>query len=173
MTISETGIAAVRSNYMTSVHWSSCAADLLLTLGFNDEDSTGEGTTGATVTATLRHRYGWYPGVISHGAARGEGLAGDSAWQVADEIGRVVAGTGAMRAIAPARRRYRRQIRFAAIRRSEYEDLYRGVAMLEEHGATRPLRWYPDRADGHCRDARTRTLTRRPRDPTRRATTGA
>lgn len=149
ITVSQVGIAAVVAKNMTAVHWVSCAADLKSMLGYAGTESiTGSGTAAATVTATSSHRRGWYPGVISHGAARGEGLAGDSAWQVADEIGRVVAGTGAMRSIAPSRRRYRREIRFGAIRRSEYEEIHRGVALLEEYGATQRLAWYPDRAEG-------------------------
>jgi hypothetical protein len=149
--ISSTGIASVKSNYLTAVHWASCADALLSTLGYSeDETITLPDTTSATITATSRHRYGWYPGVLSHGAARGEGLAGDSAWQVADEVGRIVSGAGRMRALAPSRRRYTRTLRWAAIRRSEYEDQYRGPSLLEEHGATRSLRWYPDRADGVC-----------------------
>jgi hypothetical protein len=86
--ISSTGIASVRINYLTAVHWISCADSLLTTLGYTEEEEVvSPNNTQSTVTASLHHRYGWYPGVASHGAARGEGLAGDSAWQVADEVG--------------------------------------------------------------------------------------
>jgi len=151
--ISSTGIASVRINYLTAVHWISCADSLLTTLGYTEEEEVvSPNNTQSTVTASLHHRYGWYPGVASHGAARGEGLAGDSAWQVADEVGRAFSGSGRIRAIAPSRRRYTRTLRWAAIRRSEYEDQYKGPALFEEHAATRSFRWYPDRDIGTVDD---------------------
>jgi hypothetical protein len=130
-----------------TIDWDNTDTTLSSILGFAETEDWDDETEDYLI-GTSAHRYGWYPGVISHGEARGEGVAGDSAWQPVDEIGRILSGSGTMRAIKPDRRRYERSFRYAALRRTERNDVYRGVALLEEYAATRPVRYYPDRDYG-------------------------
>lgn len=153
--VSSTGYVSIACMTMTSIG-NSCSADLLSTLGYaGTETVANPGAAGANVTATSAHRYGWYPGTMTFGVARGDGVVSDTSWRPVDEVGRIVSGSGQMRAIAPARRRYEREVRYGAIRRTEYEDRYCGVALLEDYAATLEMRWYPDRDDGTVDDAGT------------------
>lgn len=129
---------------MATMRWSSTDNALSACLGYDESESF----SGDDIVSTDAHRYGWYPGVTSHGTARGEGVAGDSSWTPTDDVGRILAGNGTMRAIRPDRRRYERTLRYAAIRRTERIDEHRGVALLEEYGSTRAVRYYPDRDVG-------------------------
>ena len=142
--VSATGLVTVTRGSGWTITWGSTADDLSDLLGFEEDESV----SSDVLTATNRHKYGWYPGTISHGVTRGDGVAADSAWRAADEVGRVMAGSGAVAAIKPPRRRYERSVRYGAIRRSEWNDKDRGPALLEEAAATAPVCWYPDRDKG-------------------------
>ena len=129
---------------MTGIVWAACSDDLSDAMGYDETEAVVAGA----VVATERHRWGWYPGVIGRGDADGEGLASDSGWQVSDSVGSVVAGSGRARLIAPARRLYRRVVRFGSIRRTEALDRLRGPVCLQDLWSTGTLDWYVDRDYG-------------------------
>lgn len=152
--IGSTGITSISSNTMSSVTFASCDDDLLLWFGFDETETVvGAGGVSATITTTLPHRDGWYPGVISYGApsypvTRGEGIDSDLGWYTTDKAGEQVAGSGSMRQIVPARRIYRREINFPLISRSEALDRFKGPAAWRDRWVGSDVWWYPDRTDG-------------------------
>lgn len=142
--VSSIGRVTISCNNAWAESWATTDDDLSDVLGFDET----EAVAALALVATSRHTHGWYPGVISRGEADGEGLAADTGWRPADQLGVTYAGSGAARRISPARRAYRRQVRFGCLRRSEVFNRSRGVAPLGDRWATSSIRWYPDRDDG-------------------------
>lgn len=145
VTVSSTGQVTIEIPGIVSVDWAASSSELYEILGFAGTETP----SSDVLTATNRHTYGWYPGVITYGATRGEGLAEDSGWWPEDMVARQVAGSGAARLIAPSRMAYRRRLAFGVLHRDEVlDDRDRGVICLADRWATLPIAWYPDRDDG-------------------------
>lgn len=132
-------------NNAASITWASCTDALTSALGF-DETETIQ-SPGSYIWASSQPEYAWFPGVISRGAALGEGLQDDSGWQPTDLISRKEAGSGVVRKIGPARQRYERRLRFGSVKRTELFNKTKGVVCLSDRWVYDTLRWYPDRDD--------------------------
>ena len=143
--ISSTGYCTITISGLISVTWGSCSSRLMGDLGY----ALTESVSGGAVAATNAHKYGWYPGVVSYGTARGEGVAEDTGWYPVDSVGRQVAGSGAARLIGPSRMAYTRRLGFGTLHRDEVlKERDRGVICFADRWATKEFRWYPDRDDG-------------------------
>lgn len=141
VTVSSVGIVTISCGNAWAEDWATTDDALEATLGYDGTETVA----ALALVATSQHTHGWYPGVISRGQADGEGLASDTSWTPADEVGTTYAGSGAARRIAPARRAYRRTVRYGCVRRTEAFDRARGPICLADRWATCRLRWYPDR----------------------------
>jgi hypothetical protein len=136
-----TGKLRISSASKWTTVFANCSSDLLSVLGVSADNTV----SSYVLTPTSRPRWVWFPGLITLGPTRGEGLETDDGWVPEDVavVGR--AGSGASRVIGPSRQVHYRLVRFGWIGRSEREDMYRGPAMLEKAGRTKKLVWYPDR----------------------------
>jgi hypothetical protein len=144
VTVSSVGIVTIMNDSMTGVDWGDCSDALLLVLGFDETESV----LNSVVTANNPHTYGWYPGIISYGSTRGEGVADDSTWEPQDASVSSKAGDGTQTIIGPERLEYRRTLRFATIHKDEYNHPSRGAKRLMDLWRYSELFWYPDREDG-------------------------
>ncbi len=144
VTVSGVGIVEIKITSLASVTWASCSDDLLLALGFAETESVAS----ATVTASLVHRFGWYPGLLSVPSTGGVGLESDTESRAGGKVARTISGSGKGRSVGPARRTYSRTVRFGAINRTERRDKHRGPLALEDSAAHLVVWWYFDRTDG-------------------------
>ena len=144
-TVSSVGVVTITLESGATTDWASTDDDLEVALGFAGSESV----SGTTLTASKKHRYGWYPGTISFGVTNGAGVTGDSGWIVEDQTIRSFAGSGSARLVAPARRLYTRSLRYGPIKRLEaLESRERGPAAFMDKWATDDIWWYFDRDDG-------------------------
>ncbi len=140
--VTAVGIVSIEVTSLASVTWGSCSDDLLLALGYAESESI----VSDTVTASLVHRFAWYPGVLSN--VGGVGLESDTDNRAGGDIARTVSGSGKGRSVGPARRNYTRALRFGAINRTEKRDKHRGPMAMEDMWLHQVLWWYFDRTDG-------------------------
>jgi len=108
----------------------------------------GDSVSSDILTPGNRHKYGWYPGVISYGTSSGTGVANDSRWTQDWSLAASVSGSGEPRIVVPSRPGYRRTLDFDLIKQTELQDVNRGIHALMVNGFGKVLRWYEDRDDG-------------------------
>lgn len=144
VTISSVGITTIAVAGITGADWAGTDDDFEAAFGFDGS----EAMSGGELTGNDQHDFGWYPGVETFGASLGAGLSDDSRWQADDEILRQYSGSGNARIIAPARRWYRRGIRFDLIGQAEVFARDIGPICLGDRWATDVLWWYQDRVYG-------------------------
>jgi hypothetical protein len=148
--VTEVGIVSITIQGFVSVTWGSVNDDLVTLLGADESETV----SGTTITMNGRHTHGWYPGVISFSTSNtdtshGAGVVSDSGWEVAGDMIRTYAGTGAARLVSPARRLYTRLLRFGPIKREEvFETRNHMVADFDDQWDNLIVYWYPDRSDG-------------------------
>jgi len=153
ITVSSVGYVVIRIEAMNGTDWDNCDEDLLDILGYDQtEEIEDSGLATAHIDAAERHMLGWYPGVLSWGEARGDGVAADSGWRPVDQVGRAMSGARQARLLVPVERKWAREIRYGALTRSERLDDDRGAGLLEAYGAACSVRWYPDRDVGTVAD---------------------
>lgn len=144
VTVSASGIVTITIDGITGVVWATTDDDLETALGL----AGTEAPVGDVLTGTLIHAHAWYPGILSYGATRGEGITADDNPQPADDMIRQYSGSGVAQLVAPARRHYLRPLRFGLIRKAEAWHKQKGPVCLMDRWATLPLYWYPDRDIG-------------------------
>lgn len=149
--ISAEGLVTVTINGMTSTNWGGTSDDFSAALGFDETETVSAGSYYGNDQCA----YGWYPGIKSFAtwpgtaSVNGAGMTADSGWSVADKTIRTIAGTGAARLIAPARRAYSRRIKFDPIHRDEiFGNRLRSPMDFLDRWATNTHWWYLDRDDG-------------------------
>lgn len=144
--VSSTGIVSIALDDGWTVTWASTTDALEAVLGFAGGEAVGGGDT---LTATLRHQHGWYPGVISFGASDGAGTIEDSGWQADGGTERQHAGSARACLIGPARRRYLRTVKYGPLSAEEcFDSQLRGPVSLLDRWSTLALLWYQDRTLG-------------------------
>ena len=143
VTCSSTGIVVITIAEMTAMNWA-LTNDGFEQLGF----SGTELVVGTSITSTTMHHWGWYPGVITFGAAGGSGLEGDTEWVPPEISEGMVSGAGEQAIVTPTRPPYEQNLSFGAIKRDEMRDRGRGPICLRDRWRMKVLRWYPDRDVG-------------------------
>jgi hypothetical protein len=143
-TCSSTGQVVLTVSSINSMRWSYTTDALSSCLGFAETESPSAGA----VTATNRHTHGWYPGTISFGYTKGEGLAADSEWQPDEAPAVAVAGSGTATVVAGSRPIYRRTLLFDLIKQTELVHRTRGVMAMAVAHRTVDVCWFQNRDIG-------------------------
>ena len=143
LTVSATGQVTITGDAAWT--WTAATTDdgLEAILGLDGTESVASNI----LTPTDAHTHGWYPGVTSFGSASGASPSSDTDWTPEWPAAEAVAGSGALRRIAPSRARWVRTVGWDLLTDDECLDVDRGVQALAR-AWTVPIRWYPDRDIG-------------------------
>lgn len=143
-TCSSTGQVVLAVSGINSMTWASTSNGLSTLLGFAETENPAAGV----VTATSRHTHGWYPGTLSYGYTKGEGIASDTLWTPTESPAVVVAGDGTTTVVGASRPVYRRSITFDLVKKTEINDRTRGLMALAVAHRTVNVAWYENRDTG-------------------------